>query len=249
MITFIVLSRTPARLACLENSLREGLGERLAWRLVPVDGTRYDLFTGYNRGASLAGGEVLAFVHDDVEFWGNPHSLRQPLERVADPATGFVGVVGTRLLGEDGDWSAVRGEIRGMFASAFPTVFGTHWHFGPPWLGGNPHPSRAGRFGRVVVLDGIFLLCHRRTFEALGGFDDRTYEGFHFYDIDITFRATRAGLNNYALPVPLFHPSTNELSPEWERNRRIFVSKFRDCLPCRLAPGAPREAAGRLPAS
>jgi hypothetical protein len=233
VITFIVLSRDPERLASLERSLREGLGDRLGWCLLPVDGTRFDLFAGYNRGASLARGEVLAFVHDDVEFWGDPHSLRKPLERLADRATGFVGVVGTRLLGEDGNWSGVRSEVRGMFASARPDIFGMHWHFGPPWLGGNADPGRAGLFGRVVVLDGILLLCHRRAFDALGGFDDRTYRGFHFYDIDITFRATLAGLSNYASPIPLFHPSTNGPSPEWERNRRIFVSKFRAYLPCR----------------
>ncbi|HEY2574050.1 MAG TPA: glycosyltransferase [Verrucomicrobiaceae bacterium] len=243
MITFIVLSRNPERLSCLEKSLHEAkLGSLQEWELLPVDGTKYDLFTGYNRGARQARGEILGFVHDDIEFWGDHRSFCRPVELLAGATTGFVGVVGTRLLESHGVWWRKREEMRGMLASASEDIFGTHWHFGPPWMSSKSCLNRAGLFGQVVVLDGIFLLCHRRTFDGLGGFDENSYRGFHFYDVDITFRATLSGLSNYVAPIPMYHPSTGTLNHEWDRNRRIFLGKFRQFLPRGVSTGNVRGA-------
>ena len=43
------------------------------------------------------------------------------------------------------------------------------------------------------ALDGLFIGCHRRLFDALMGFDEASYKGFLGYDIDFSFRAALAG--------------------------------------------------------
>src|SRR5207245_6570518 len=93
-------------------------------------------------------------------------------------------------------------------------------------------PGGEAIFGSVVVLDGVFFMCRRRTFEQLGGFDDQMFRGYHFYDIDITLRAHLAGLRNYAAPISLYHHSLGIYDEIWEGTRQVFVRKHSGRLPC-----------------
>src|SRR5690349_16184689 len=104
MIEWITVSRDPQQVKLLENSLAWSLGDRIPWRLNVIDGNTHDLFTGYNAGAAQCSGEVLAFVHDDVQLAGSALTLMQPLEQLKQEHVGFVGVAGSTLLKEDGTW-------------------------------------------------------------------------------------------------------------------------------------------------
>jgi hypothetical protein len=202
-------------------------GTSLTWNLIVLDGTQHDLFCGYNLGAKQGMGEVLAFVHDDVTILANRLTVQRPMELLQETSTGFIGVAGSRVLREDACWwkgdLAIDGP-RGMAAHLEDNEFGLHCNIWPISKG-------AAHFGRVVVLDGVFLMCHRNTWERLGGFDATTYQGFHFYDIDITFRATLSGFINYAAPILLFHKGKALPGAEWDANRRIFIKKFGKFLP------------------
>ncbi len=89
-------------------------------------------------------------------------------------------------------------------------------------------------FGQVVAIDGVLMICHRRTFQALNGFDNQTFTGFHFYDIDISFRAALSGRTNWVAPIPLMHDSKGVFGAAWETNRQKFVRKFAGNLPAAL---------------
>ena len=235
MIDFITMSTNVTNQRKLEHSIAAGLGSAAGdWRLEVVDGTEADLFAGYNRGAARTDGEILIFVHDDVELLGNVLTFQKPLELVQRESTGFVGVAGTRCLHEHGWWHknelGQNGCRAGLGMAAHlnqGNEFGMHWNV---W----PCPSIAGHFGRVVVLDGVFLMCSRAAFERLDGFDEEHYTGLHYYDIDITFRATLEGLHNYAAPIPLLHHSRGA-NPALEEGRQMFLSRFGDRLPLSVA--------------
>ncbi len=188
------------------------------------------MFQGYNLGASQARGEILAFVHDDIEVWGNSLCFQRVLETLSDPATGFVGVAGTRSLDACGVWWHVAEASRGMVGHPSFSELGLHWSVWPSAVSDGAAGPRA-LFGQAVVLDGALLLCHRRTFDALRGFDETGYQGFHFYDIDITFRATLAGLVNFVMPIPVLHHTPGLFDVRWEVNRQQFLDKFKDRLP------------------
>ena len=72
------------------------------------------------------------------------------------------------------------------------------------------------------ALDGLFIGCHRRLFDALMGFDEASYKGFLGYDIDFSFRAALAGARvGIVSNLTLFHDShVGEFSAgkfaEWE---------------------------------
>lgn len=229
-IDFITVTHRPDVARQLAESielLMHGLGPA---RLTTIDGTTHDLFTGYNAGAAQTMSDLLAFVHDDVRFLGNRLTLERPIGLLSRPDVGFVGVAGSGVLSKDATWWGFRGPkgnlpaCRGMITHPAPeTDFGCHvdvWPHGP-----------AAAFGRVLVLDGVLLMCHRRTFDRLGGFDAASYRGFHFYDIDITFRASLERLSNLAAPIPLLHQSGGKLTAEWEASRAVFLKKFGHLLP------------------
>lgn len=232
MIDFITLSRRKDVPKQLASSIAMMMLQMHPWNLTVIDGDKHDLFTGYNRGAAETKGEFLAFVHDDVQFLGNPLTMARPLKCLENPQCGFVGIAGSRILRDDGCWWAqntsieVLANCRGMVAHTAEGEFGLKFNVWPPG---------SAYFGQVLVMDGVLLMCHRRTFEALGGFDEKNYTGFHFYDIDITFRAAMELKRvNLVAPIPLLHLSPGNTQSEWEANRDIFIRKFGHLLPAKI---------------
>jgi GT2 family glycosyltransferase len=237
VIDFITVTKEPGRIPRLEESLRAALGpgDGANWTLQVVDGEQHDLFSGYNAGAAQSSGDTLVFLHDDVIVLGNRLAFEKPLALLADATTGFIGVIGANRLNHLGTWwgdmpqehacGYCRGEVMVRDTDA-PNVFGMN---SLVW------PGNLGVFGRALVVDGVFLMCRRQTFEKLGGFDAVTFQGFHFYDVDLTLRATLAGLTNYVAPIPIYHDSMGKYDDAWKAQRDKFVAKWTGTLPIRFA--------------
>lgn len=197
-IDFITLSRDPSRVKTLERSIALAMHPAFEYKITVVDGTQHDLFTGYNAGTAATSADLMVLVHDDVQFTGNALTFSRSFQLLQDPSTGFIGIVGARFLMNTGVWwsqtttrQQVMPHCRGMVINPRQNEFGMHCMV---W------PGETAEYGQVMVLDGVLLMCHRRTFEKLNGFDSQTFQGFHFYDLDTTFRAHLLGLKNYAAP-------------------------------------------------
>jgi GT2 family glycosyltransferase len=80
----------------------------------------------------------------------------------------------------------------------------------------------------------------RAVWEAVR-FDDVTFDGFHLYDIDFSYRVKRAG---FRLAVPLdltiIHQSTGSYGQDWYRYAQRFEAKFAGALATRpdVIPGS-----------
>ena len=227
-ISFITVSQRPEMVQKLEASLRAATGG-ITWELTVVDGRLHDLFRGYNRGAKQSRADRLVFLHDDVQLMGNALTWERPLKLVDDPAVGFIGIAESRRLEAWGTWWG--GNL--TQEETFGSCRGMVWYPAEDDSGVkvNCWPSNMALFGRVLVVDGTFLLCHCRTFDALRGFDEQTFQGYHFYDVDITFRAALAGLINHVAPIPLLHASMGRYDFQWQAARQIFAKKYAAVLP------------------
>ena len=66
---------------------------------------------------------------------------------------------------------------------------------------------------------------NRRVWEATC-FDEERYDGFHFYDLDFTRRASEAGAR-FAVPLDLLllHRSTGRYGGDWRRYARVFAAR------------------------
>jgi hypothetical protein len=90
------------------------------------------------------------------------------------------------------------------------------------------------------ALDGVFMAARGEVARALR-FDDATFDHFHLYDLDFSFRAFLAG---YRLAVcrdlVLVHYSQGAYDAQWEEQRlrfeRKFAGKLAAPLPWRKTP-------------
>lgn len=199
------------------------------WELIVVDGTKYDLFTGYNAGSKLAQYSRLVFVHDDVEFLCHGRWFNRNIELVDRPGIGFLGIAGSLVVPPDAKWTSAGHSAQGC---VLHPAIGDIEYQANVWPGQVAQfGGGVGLFGWVSILDGVLLVVTKATLDSIGGFNEAEFSGFHFYDIETTFRATLAGLKNYAVPIPIFHNSQGLGGTEFEEARFKFLRKHGSKLP------------------
>lgn len=172
------------------------------------------LCEGYNRGAARASGEVLIFCHDDIDIVHADFGERLLCHLAHHDVVGVAGA--SKLV--NADWS----------------------HAGVPHVHGQIIHKPAGQadylylaiglqaemMQNICALDGVFIAMRRTVWEEVR-FDERTFDAFHGYDIDFTYRAHQAG---YRLAVPadllLIHFSTGKYDLKWQTFNRMFLKKF-----------------------
>ena len=223
-ISAIICSNRPQFFAALENKLRAQFA-RHEFELIGIHDAK-SLCEGYNRGAAHANGDILIFCHDDIDFayadFGE--RLLRHLEKYD-----VIGVAGASKL-VNADWGH----------AGLPFVHGQIIHLPQDQMQGKMQGKTdylsdflyfaAGLQAPIVeniqALDGVFIGMHRQVWEALR-FDAKTFDGFHVYDIDFTYRAHLAG---YRLAVPmdllLIHFSTGGYDLKWQRENVKFLKKF-----------------------
>jgi hypothetical protein len=231
MISIVVCSHRPANAERIRAHLA-AVFAHAPHELVLIDDA-VSLCEGYTRGLRQTRGEWLVFSHDDVEFIGADAAARL-LGHLA--SYDVVGVAGTTHL-IDGAWAS----------AGDPSCFGFV-----------VYPAQDGRFtaklwgagdlcvGGAQALDGCLMACRREVAERVG-FDAETFDGFHLYDLDFTFRAHRQGFRlAVCRDLALIHDSTGTVDASWRVYKRRFEEKFRDCLESGV-PGPIREIRATLP--
>ena len=211
-ISVIVCSIDPRKFEAVTASYRRRFADH-AVEIVGVHDAR-SLAEGYNRAAARATGDLLIFSHDDIEL-ASPDFAARLLAHL-DRCDG-VGVAGASK------------------------VTGSEWgHAGQRHIHGHIlHVPPADRSGvllmaagfqapvcdRIRVLDGVFIALRRHVWEA-HRFDADTYDGFHLYDLDFTWRASGAGAR-LAVPLDLLvlHRSMGRYDAAWRRYARRFVAQ------------------------
>lgn len=223
-ISVIICSRDEARWDAVRAEYEQALAG--GWfELIRIPDAR-SLSEGYNRGWELARGDVLIFSHDDLRLLAPDF---RPELLAAVQAFDLVGVAGaTRLDGPT--WASCAPEHRRQCVS-YPSADGPGFftHVDGPWA--------ARWHDGIQCLDGLFMAARR---EALGGlrFDARRYDGFHFYDLDFSHRAWRAGLRLGVCPrLGIVHASLGNYDEVWQRYAQVFCAQY--VLPATMRPPTP----------
>jgi hypothetical protein len=211
-VSAIVCSIRPEYFANVERILGEQFA-RHRFELIGIHDAK-SLCEAYNRGGARARGDILIFCHDDIDIVHADFGERL-LSHLA--RYDVVGVAGARKL-VNADWGH----------AGLPHVHGQIVHR-PPGQADYLYFA-AGLQAPVVediqALDGVFIAMHRKVWEAVR-FDEATFDGFHGYDIDFTYRAHLAG---WRLAVPmdllLIHFSTGGYDLKWQAGNLRFLRKF-----------------------
>ena len=179
-------------------------------------GSALSMGEGFNRGIRQATGEVLVFTHTDVRIWAGRKLWSDMIQECLNSGTGFVGVAGTTILGDDAIWwNDVRGALKRGNVAHHDEQFGTYM-------------SLFGPYGDVVVLDGVFLACRASLAREIRFPEDT---GFHFYDIETTLCVHTLLLRNKVIALPLFHGSQGKVNEEWQKAREKFLNRYHEYLP------------------
>ena len=230
MISIIVCSVKAPEWTLHERNVEATVLTKSEYLRIDNRGKTTGICSAYNIGVAKARGEIAVFVHEDVFFmergWG------QVLERkfAADSSIGLIGVAGTQYLCKDKmSWAhAGRPFIRGRVvheldngAKFMLTVF-----------------SWDKSDAEVVAVDGLFFAVRRELFDRLR-FDEKTFDGFHFYDLDISMQVRRTHRLIVTWDILLKHCSGGTSDDRWRENGRRFLEKYKGELPASCSAAVP----------
>jgi Flp pilus assembly protein TadD len=204
---------------CSIDDRKDAAAERLYRRLFA--GYRHEIIAirdaeslaeAYNRGIGASVGDIVVLSHDDVDVLASDFAPRlfHYLRRFD-----VIGAIGaTEMTGPSWSWSR------------HPHLCGWITHRPQPdgeWRAAvvDPRPSA----GEIRVLDGVFLAAHRAVFDEVA-FDEETFDGFHLYDIDWSYRASLAGFRlGTAGDLLLVHESVGRYDEAWATYADLFCAK------------------------
>jgi GT2 family glycosyltransferase len=184
-------------------------------------------YAALNNGAvTMARGEVLAFLNNDVEAlhdgWLRPlvaHALRPS-----------IGAVGARLLFDDG--SVQHG---GVILGIGGVAGHAHKYLAAEAPG---YQLRLQLCQNVSAVTAAALVVRRDRFEALGGFDQHQL-AVNYNDVDFCLRLLQAGYRNLYCPdsVLVHHESKSRGAPtrkedveRWQRERQVMQGRWGERL-------------------
>jgi len=193
------------RVTVVDNASSDGSLDGLGSAAIPPAVIRNSVNRGFgaacNQAAAGSDSDFLLFLNPDARLM--PGSLAGPVDYLGAGEHEAVGIVGIRLLDENGDvarntaraptaWSMV-GNAIGL-DRLMPAVFPPH--FNSAW----PHDET-----RVVdQVMGAFFFVRRTVFEALNGFDERFF--VYYEDLDFAVRARSRGWQSvYLASAQAFH--------------------------------------------
>ena len=221
MISVVICARSPALSIDFEHHIRDTIG--VPYELIFVDNSanKYSIFEAYNLGVQQSKFAYICFMHDDIYYhtrdWG-----KRVTAHFGDEKTGAIGIAGTPYM---------------------PMMPGAWWDGGMvnihiiPWNAVNnqptlmAYPGAAGNKKRVAVVDGVWFCIKRDLFDQLK-FDEITYKGFHYYDMDISLQVHRAGYHIYSVfDILIAHFSKGDMNKNWCDNALIFKNKWENILP------------------
>ncbi|MEJ5269271.1 MAG: glycosyltransferase [Hydrogenophilus sp.] len=152
----------------------------------------YALARLYNVGAAAANGEILVFLHCDIEA-REPHWLERLVREAADPTVGAVGPLLVQpefsLIESAGLWlggSDLWAPARPAYREAKLNDVGALKQLALPH--------------RVSALSSVGFTTRRALFAQLGGFDEETFAQFDF-EIDYCLKAEAAGFEIRVQPL------------------------------------------------
>ena len=216
-VSLVICSINPAKFERVVSGYRAAFAG-MPLEVVGIHDAK-SLCEGYNRGLARSRGDVVMFSHDDVEILGADFGARL-LGHMS--RFDLVGVAGTsRLISPAWNFCG-QPKVHGMIAHqiAGSAYFQLNFY-------GGPVPCASG----IQALDGVFFAARREIFDTLR-FDEETFDGWHFYDIDFSYAAHLNGFRVGACSdLLLLHASSGESNPGWERYGSRFKEKYADRLP------------------
>jgi len=220
MISIIVCSRDPAQSDLHRRNVARTVGCEFEYLRIDNSARRLGICAAYNQGVASAGGEILVFAHEDVFFLEPAWGIILEKKFAASQKLGVLGVAGTQYLFADPPGWPVAGRpflhgkvVQQTGARMTLTVFS--------W-------EECDR--EMVAVDGLFFAVRAGLFKHIR-FDETTFDGFHFYDLDLCMQARRTHTIIVTPDIMVKHLSAGSFDAVWRTYAGRFSEKYRAELP------------------
>lgn len=210
------------RVVVVDNSSVDGSSDKLVDfgfdLVIKRNKTNRGFAAACNEGAKEGSADYLLFLNPDTLL--HEDSLDKPVAFMEHPINREVGIVGIQLIDECGQISRTCARFPNAY-QMFTQILGLDRiaprfflsHFMWEW----DHKENR----EVDQVMGAFFLIRRKLFEELNGFDERFF--VYFEDLDLSFRAHRAGWRSFYLSdVKAYHKGGGV--SEKIRPARLFYS-------------------------
>lgn len=180
--------------------------------IIPIRDAK-SLAEAYNRAIALSKGDIIVVAHDDIDILALDFASRLQAHLSQFDAVGVIG--GTEMSGPAWCWSR-HPHLRGWITHHAPQD--QDWEVAVV----DPRPVA----DQITVLDGVFLAARKQVFEDVI-FDDHTFDGFHLYDTDWSYRAAQAGYRLAAAgDLLVVHESRGRYDANWAKYAERFCTKY-----------------------
>ena len=214
MISIIISSKSESDLKRCAENIQETIGVPYELIITRNAEGKIPLTKVYNDGAQKARYEMLCFLHEDIEFkkkeWG-----KKLVSLLSDKTVGAVGVVGSTYFPENGAWAS----------PGIPFLKGRMIH-----LSKHIDMDEIDLFSEelgdldVVTVDGAFIATRKDIVQEMP-FDDKIFDGFHFYDADFCIRVAQKYRVIVTTDILLKHYSHGKHDEIWNKYKDRFIEK------------------------
>jgi len=210
--TIVVCSIDEAKQRRVEALYRRLL-EGAVHEIVVVRNPR-SLAWAYNTTIANATSDVIVLSHDDIDILASDFAGQLSRALQTFDAVGVVG--STRVRGPAVGWSG-HPHLRGWITH--------HASDEGAWHADVLDPRSTN--GKIAVLDGVLIAARRRAFVDIP-FDEVTFDGFHLYDLDWSYRASSAGYRLGTVGnLRVVHASRGTYDDAWQKYADRFCQKHR----------------------
>lgn len=222
MISCIICSRWPDIPEKLKENIASTIGCQYELIVINNSKNRYSIFSAYNEGVRRAQGDVLCFMHEDIFYHTNDWGRIVDIV-LRDEMIGLAGVIGSQFLpNKMASWWLCKA-TKGQVLQGFKDFNGKYSRS----LDGESINVPTD----VVVVDGLWF-CMRKDLFQLVFFDEKTYNSYHCYDVDICMQILDLGLRIVVLPNLLIeHYSMGNVKTTYYSELQSFYNKWQHRLP------------------
>ena len=176
----------------------------------------------YNEILDESETDIVLLCHDDIYFDTNSWYSKL-MKHFEKSDYGIIGMAGTTSMPASGQWWEDRRKMIGIV---------NHEHQGKKWESKYAE-SFANSISPVVVLDGLFLAVSKSRIKKK--FNEE-FKGFHFYDIPFCFENFLEGVKLGVITnIRITHKSIGATNKQWEENRVLFETKYKENLPNKIS--------------
>ena len=225
MISVIVCSRKDPSWDMHERNVKKTVGTQFEYLRIDNSTNTYGLCAAYNEGIRHASGDILVFVHEDVFFMEGAWGALLESKFSTDQSLGLIGVAGTQYLFAD---------VPGWVAAGRPYIKG---HVVHEINQGAVYNLTVFDWQKedmdVVAVDGLFFAIRKSLFDSIA-FDEKTFDRFHFYDLDICMQVRRTHRLVVTWDILVKHQSGGSFDELWKTYSALFLEKYSQCTSCLL---------------